>query len=282
MAELKKYVDLNGLAYAFSLLKAFVEEVMGSMMDNVDLAALIASLINSGAGIPPIVTTEGDGSAYTATTTAITSLTAGTSVIIIPHTASTNTAPTLDINGLGAKAIRRRLSNLVTSTQTGLTANWLASGKPFLLRYDGTYWIAVEQAKPAAQDLYGAVKIANGGTGATTPEEARENLGVAPALPSTVAVTGSTTLTIDHVGKVLLVNSGNAVTITIPTFASKEIPVGSMLTVTGLGTGTVTFAAASGVTIQSKEGALSIDGQYGGVSLYHSSQDVWIIWGALA
>ena len=101
------------------------------------------------------VTTAGTGAAYTATVPSIKSLTAGVSFIMIPNTVSTTTAPTLNVNSLGAKSIKRRLSNLPTSLQNGYSNAWLAQGKPFRVVYDGTAWIVEGHEKPSAADLYG-------------------------------------------------------------------------------------------------------------------------------
>ena len=111
------------------------------------------------------ITTAGDGAAYTATVAGITALTAGVQFVMVPHTVSTSTTPTLNVNGLGAKGIRRRLSNLSTSAQSGYAANWLASGKAYTLTYDGSYWIVEGLSKPAVADLYGTLAVDKGGTG---------------------------------------------------------------------------------------------------------------------
>ena len=103
-----------------------------------------------------------------------------------------------------------------------------------------------------------------------------------PLKTSAVTLTASTTLALTHAEKMLLVNSASAVTITIPTKASVALPVGTLINITGIGTGTVTLSPASGVTLYSKESARSIDGQYGAVTLYKSSDNVWYCWGALS
>lgn len=103
------------------------------------------------------VTTGGDGTAYTATVPGITELTAGVSFIMIPHVVSTSTSPTLNVNGLGTKNIKRRLTSIATGVQNGYTASWLAAGLPFRVVYDGTQWIAEGYDKPAGADVYGTV-----------------------------------------------------------------------------------------------------------------------------
>lgn len=123
------------------------------------------------------VTTAGTGSAYTATVEGITVLTAGVSFVMLPHVVSAANNPTLDVNGLGAKYIRRRVSNSSSTTTTGASDTWLAANKPIRVTYDGTFWIA-DLVKPNATDLMGIVPIQNGGTGASTSNNARINLGI--------------------------------------------------------------------------------------------------------
>lgn len=98
-----------------------------------------------------------DGVAYTATVSGIDSLIVGASFIMIPNKASTSKAPTLNVNGLGAKPIRRRLSSLTTSLQQGYSTNWIALNKPFTVVYDGTAWVIEGLTKTDGADVYGAV-----------------------------------------------------------------------------------------------------------------------------
>lgn len=134
-------------------------------LSNVDSTALANKVKEAGAGGDAIITTAGTGAAYTAAVPGITALTAGVKVTIVTHTVSTTTTPTLNVNNLGAKQIRRRLSNIVSSLEAGYAASWLASGKPFTVMYDGTYWVVEDMTKPASADLYGTVGVAKGGTG---------------------------------------------------------------------------------------------------------------------
>lgn len=100
--------------------------------------------------------TGGTGSAYTATVSGIESMEAGISFVMIPHTASTSQTATLNVNGLGAKTLRRPLSGSNSATTAPDTTNWLTANKPIRVTYDGTYWV-VDMPKPDVADLYGEV-----------------------------------------------------------------------------------------------------------------------------
>lgn len=123
------------------------------------------------------IITAGDGSTYTATVAGIDALTAGASFIMIPNVTSTVVTPKLNVNSLGEKNIRRRVSNSTVTTVAASSANWLYANKPIRMTYDGTYWIA-DLDRPNATDIYGTVPISSGGTGATTAASALTNLGL--------------------------------------------------------------------------------------------------------
>lgn len=143
------------------------------------------------------VTTAGTGAAYTATVKAIDTLVVGANFVMVPHVTSTTTAPTLNVNSLGAKNIRMRISTAPQSTIQLTNADFLIANKPVRLVYDGQYWIVDDMVQPNANGLYGTVPVASGGTGGTTVEEARNNLGLgntSGALPIANGGTGCTTL----------------------------------------------------------------------------------------
>lgn len=124
------------------------------------------------------VTTEGTGYAYTVTIPGITALTAGLSILVNPHVNGGTTSPTLNVNGLGAKEIKRRTSSGTTTTAYPLVKSQIISGRPMHLTYDGSFWLMDEYTKPVSGDIQGIVTIMNGGTGANTAKAALTNLGI--------------------------------------------------------------------------------------------------------
>ena len=121
-----------------------------------------------------IITATGDGAAYTASIPGVTELKRGLVVTIIPDKTSSETIPTLNVNGLGAKSIKQRLSLNTSLTAEASTETWMVANKPVPLLFDGTQWVTIT-GRPAASTLYGKTEIKNGGTGAETAAEALTN-----------------------------------------------------------------------------------------------------------
>lgn len=119
-----------------------------------------------------------DGVAYTATIPGVTSLYAGLKITVMLDKTSTSTSPTLNINGLGAKAIRQPLTTNSFASTTANSASWLNKAAPITLIYNGSLW-RTDFFRPSATTLYGTTAIANGGTGADNAADALTNLGAA-------------------------------------------------------------------------------------------------------
>ena len=129
-----------------------------------------------------VAATSSDGVAYSATVPGITALTAGDSFIMVPNTISTSRTTTLNVNNLGAKYLRVRVSGYSGTTSAALTTNWLSPNKPVRVTYDGMWWIA-EVVLPSAQQMYGNVKAedvdytnTNSGLAATKVQAAIDEL----------------------------------------------------------------------------------------------------------
>lgn len=132
---------------------------------------------NESGGGEKIVTTTGTGESYIASVDGITALTSGISFVMIPHVTSAKTMPTLNVNGLGAKNIRMRISNSTVSTTPLSSENMLVANKPTRVMYDGTQWI-IDIVRPNVTNLYGTLTVEQGGTGGKTAAAARTNLDV--------------------------------------------------------------------------------------------------------
>lgn len=123
--------------------------------DNIDgLDEMIDEAKKVGVAVPA---TSTDGVAYSATVPGITALTAGDSFIMIPNTISTSRSTTLNVNNLGAKYLRVRVSGYSGTTSAAQTTNWLAPNVPVRVTYEGKWWVA-DVVLPSAQQLYGNVQ----------------------------------------------------------------------------------------------------------------------------
>ena len=123
----------------------------------------------------PVTASSTNGIDYTATVNGINSLYVGASFIMLPNRASASQSVTLNVNNLGAKDLRRRVSSGLSNIASGYTNDWLAANKPVRVMYDGLYWI-VDIVQPHASDLMGSVPITKGGTGATNGSTGLANL----------------------------------------------------------------------------------------------------------
>lgn len=176
------FIDLAGLRRFWNNLKRLLDDKASADLSNVSAAAFAQKMRE--AEVEAIYTAEStDGIAYTVTVPGVTELKHGMRIFISPSRNSASTAPTLNVNGLGAHGMRLPLSfNNVAATMPRL-ATFFSAGKPLLLMYDASYgngqWKAVEKPRVSAQDLYGSTPIESGGTGADTAAEALENLGAA-------------------------------------------------------------------------------------------------------
>jgi hypothetical protein len=93
--------------------------------------------------------------------------------------------------------------------------------------------------------------------------------------------TGSFSLSLGMKGKVVPVSSGSAIVVTVPPNSSVAFPTGSWVEVDRMGTGTVTVAPGSGVTIRNAAAVLTLRAQYSTAMLRKIGTDEWLIVGDL-
>ena len=96
------------------------------------------------------------------------------------------------------------------------------------------------------------------------------------------AQTGTTyTLVIDDDHKLVSFSNSSAITLTIPTNESVAFPVGTQILILQKGTGQVTIGKATGVTVNSVNGANKTVAQYSMAGLIKLATDTWILFGDL-
>mgnify|MGYP000961493886 CR=1 FL=1 len=96
------------------------------------------------------------------------------------------------------------------------------------------------------------------------------------------AQTGTTyTLVIDDDHKLVSCSNSSAITLTIPTNESVAFPVGTQILILQKGTGQVTISKATGVTVNSVNGANKTVAQYSMAGLIKLATDTWILFGDL-
>ena len=109
-----------------------------------------------------------------------------------------------------------------------------------------------------------------------------ENVPAGPDLVAPNTKTANHTLVITDAGTAIEVNSGSAVTITVPANSSVAFPIGTVIEVAQVGAGQITLAYADSVTLNSADGLLATRTQYSTLTLRKSATDTWLVAGDLA
>ena len=143
----------------------------GTISAPVQLFEVSKSLADAGGKNIVVDAISSDGATYTATVEDLEELYNGLAITIIPNMTSTTTAPTLNVNGLGAKPIRLSLSQSNSLTCQAASENYYAEKRPIQLMFDPNWlstgmWRVTNKQRPSAVDLYGTTPVTSGGTGA--------------------------------------------------------------------------------------------------------------------
>lgn len=142
----------------------------GTISAPVQLFKVSKSLDKAGSGSIVVDAFSSDGISYTATVEDLEELYNGFAITIIPNITSATTAPTLNVNGLGAKPIRLSLSQSNSLTCQAASENYYAEKRPIQLMFDSNWlstgmWRVTNKQRPSAVDLYGTTPVTSGGTG---------------------------------------------------------------------------------------------------------------------
>jgi hypothetical protein len=95
------------------------------------------------------------------------------------------------------------------------------------------------------------------------------------------AQTGTTyTLVLTDSAKVVTLNNGSAITLTVPTNASVAFPIGAQVNLVQLGAGQVTVSSSA--TLRSQGSKTKLNGQYAAATLLKIASDEWVLIGNTA
>ena len=171
------FIDLTGLSRFWVKVKEYVDSKVGTGLSDVSESEFAQKYMESQQDTIYTATST-DGVTYTVTVPGVTELYAGLKIHVKFSRSSATTMPKLNVNGLGDKGIRQPLSINNVATTPGAMNTWISSACPLVLTYTGDQW-KTDVVRPSASGLYGTVPLTSGGTGATTAEAARTNLGAA-------------------------------------------------------------------------------------------------------
>ena len=88
------------------------------------------------------------------------------------------------------------------------------------------------------------------------------------------------TLTVDDLGKLVELNNGSAITLTVPTDATANFTIGDRVDIVQTGAGQVTVVGAGGVTVNATPG-LKLSTQWSAASLIKRAANTWLLVGDL-
>ena len=89
------------------------------------------------------------------------------------------------------------------------------------------------------------------------------------------------TLALTDVAKIVTLNNGSAITLTVPTNATVAFPIGTQIVIGQLGTGQVTVSHA-GVDVWSNGTKKKLNGQYAFATLWKAGTNTWYLFGNTA
>ena len=206
---------------------------------------------------------SGVGLAWKAPTTGdITGLTAGTNIDI---SSATGPVPTIDL------AVDAALVTGVDGTGVDVTFHSNTAG-------DNMLWDASEEKL-----------VITGTNGQNSLEVADGDVSITDAL----TVTGTTTTYLNVItdstttrtpaltdaSAYILTTHGTGITVTLPQDSAVAFPTGSQIVFERNGAGTMTFAAGTGATVNSKGGTLTCADRYTTVAAVKIAADTWTIFG---
>jgi hypothetical protein len=95
--------------------------------------------------------------------------------------------------------------------------------------------------------------------------------------------TGTTyTLAVGDAGQLVTLTNASAITLTVPTNASVPFAIGTQITITRAGSGSLTVVGDTGVTVSSADGNLKLRVQWSAATLIKTNTNSWVLIGDLS
>ena len=201
------------------------------------------------------------------------------SLATLNYAAIGGTVPTWNQNTTGSAATLTTARTL-TIGSTGKTFNGSANVTWTLGEIGAAAASHTHAAGDVTSGTFATARLGSGTADSTTVLYGDGWKEVAGAVIS--EITTSTTLGLTHISRSLKINSGSAITITIAPQASVAWPANTQIEGWQHGTGQVTFAAGSGVTIRKAASfTLKTKEQYAAWGLKRIAENEWLLFGLL-
>lgn len=179
----------------------------------------------------------------------------------------------------------RRGSDIDTALSTAQSAQTIANGKEPTIAAGSTgqYWRGDKSWQTLDKAAVGLPNVDN--TSDTNKPVSTATQAAIDVVAQTLVAntqTASYILVLSDAGRVVEMNSGSATTVTIPLNSSVAFPIGTVIEVFRLGTGTVTITPTGGVTLLSRSSLTAVGNRYGSASLRKRNTNEWVLVGDLA
>ncbi|QDF17789.1 tail protein [Gordonia phage ThankyouJordi] len=171
-------------------------------------------------------------------------------------------------------------ANRTLSVQYGNTAGSAAQGNDARLSDTRT---PTDNTVSTAKIQDGAVTLAKLATAVSVSIQQMIDASVLAAqLVAVNAQTGAYTLVATDANKAVEVTAASAVNVTIPTDASVNFPIGTVIEIDQIGAGRATVVGASGVTVQSAVPTPTTRAQFSALVMRKRAANLWLVTGDLA
>jgi len=192
-------------------------------------------------------TTTGSSNAYVLTIDpAITSYVTGQRFVINASFGNTGAA-TLDVSSVGAKS-------LVKDGSSALVSGDIVTGTIYEVTYDGTNFQVNNFSLPTNLSIAGTLDVSGAADFGDVITGGQVDYNVQTGTTYTIVGTDE--------GKVVTLNNASPITLTIPQNITEALPEGFNVIIRQLGSGQVTVAVEGSDTLQAKDSATKLVGQF--------------------